>query len=140
MQASANQSRSVGRDHEDGDALRARFPVFSVMRKERALTEEQWSRVRLDKLTQGLEISGRENPEAYARRRDELVENIGEEAEERRFKTNRIGTEGCCGKGCNGCLMFWQDDIYARAREVLLKRKQGAQLGRAEATELKLPG
>ena len=29
-----------------------------------------------------------------------------------RSKTNRIGKEGCCGKGCNGCLVFWHDDMY----------------------------
>ncbi|WP_170431258.1 U32 family peptidase [Ruegeria arenilitoris] len=126
-------------DHEDIDDLRARFPVYSVLRKERALTDEHWSRIRFDKLVQGLETSGRDNPNAYARRRDELVEKIGEDGNERRFKTNRIGTEGCCGKGCNGCLIFWQDEKYALAREVLSKRKQGEQLSRREATALKLP-
>ncbi|WP_299902488.1 U32 family peptidase [uncultured Ruegeria sp.] len=127
-------------DHEDTDDLRTRFPIYSVLRKERALTDEHWSRIRFDKQVQGLETSGRDNPAAYARRRDELVEKIGEDGNERRFKTNRIGTEGCCGKGCNGCLIFWQDDKYALAREVLSKRKQGEQLSRREATELKLPG
>ena len=126
-------------DHENIDDLRARFPAYSVLRKERALTDEHWSRIRFDKLVQGLETSGRDNPKAYARRRDELVEKIGEEGNERRFKTNRIGTEGCCGKGCNGCLIFWQDEKYALAREVLSKRKQGEQLSRSEATALKLP-
>ncbi len=124
-------------DHEDIDDLKARFPVYSVMRKERALTAEQWNRIRFDKLTQGLEISGKDNPKAYERRRDALVESIGDDVEERRFKTNRVGTEGCCGKGCNGCLIFWQDAQYAKAREVLLQRKQGAQLSRAEAKSLK---
>ncbi|EBA17518.1 protease [Roseobacter sp. SK209-2-6] len=125
-------------DHENLDDLKARFPQYSVMRKERALTEEQWNRVRFDKLTQGLEISGKENPKAYEKRRDALVESIAEDGNERRFKTNRVGVDGCCGKGCNGCLIFWQDDQYARAREVLLKRKQGEQLSRAEASSLKL--
>jgi putative protease len=125
-------------DHEDIDDLRARFPAYSVLRKERALTDEQWSRIRFDKLTQGLEISGKDNPRAYTRRRDDLVESIGDSSDDRRFKTNRIGTEGCCGKGCNGCLIFWQDDQYARAREVLLKRKQGEQLSREETSTLKL--
>lgn len=124
-------------DHEDIDALKLRFPQYSVMRKERALTEEQWNRVRFDKLTQGLEISGKENPAAYAKRRDALTKSIEEDGNTRRFKTNRVGVEGCCGKGCNGCMIFWQDDQYARAREVLLKRKQGQQLSRAEAAELK---
>ena len=76
---------------------------------------------------------------AAAKRRDALVDKIEENTGDRRFKTNRIGVEGCCGKGCNGCMMFWEDDQYAKAREVLLKRKQGEQLTRAEATEFKLP-
>jgi len=126
-------------DHEDPEVLRARFPQYSVMRKERALTEEQWARIRLDKLTQGLEINGKENEKAYSKRRDELVEKIEENTNDRRFKTNRVGVEGCCGKGCNGCMMFWQDDQYARAREILIKRKQGEQLTRAEAAEFVLP-
>ncbi|NVO57694.1 U32 family peptidase [Rhodobacteraceae bacterium B1Z28] len=126
-------------DHEDPDDLRARFPAFSVLRKERALTDEHWSRIRFDKLVQGLETSGHKNPTAYARRRDDLVEKIGKDGNERRFKTNRIGTDGCCGKGCNGCLIFWQDEKYTAARQVLSRRKQGEQLSRAEATALKLP-
>jgi len=126
-------------DHEDPADIRARFPEFSVMRKERALSEDQWARIRLDKLTQGLEVTGKDNPKAYEKRRDALVESIGEGAEERRFKTNRVGIEGCCGKGCNGCMMFWEDPQYARARDVLQKRKQGEQLTRAEAAEFKLP-
>ena len=124
-------------DHEDIDALKLRFPQYSVMRKERALTEEQWNRVRFDKLTQGLEISGKETPAAYAKRRDALTKSIEEDGNTRRFKTNRVGVDGCCGKGCNGCMIFWQDDQYARARDVLLKRKQGQQLSRAEAAKLK---
>ena len=126
-------------DHEDPADIRARFPAFSVMRKERALSEDQWARIRLDKLTQGLEISGKDNPKAYEKRRDAVIDAIGDGAEERRLKTNRVGTAGCCGKGCNGCLMFWEDPQYARAREVLEKRKLGEQLSRAEATEFKLP-
>ena len=108
-----------------------------MLRKEKALTEEQWNRVRFDKLTQGLEISGKQNPKAYEKRRDALAESIDASGNEKRFKTNRLGTEGCCGKGCNGCMIFWEDDQYLRAREVLLKRKQGELLTRAEATLLK---
>jgi putative protease len=126
-------------DHETAADIRARFPEFSVMRKERALTEDQWARIKLDKLTQGIEISGKDNPKAYEKRRDAVVEAIGEGAQNRRFKTNRVGVDGCCGKGCNGCMMFWEDPIYAKARDMVLKRKQGEMLTRAEATEFKLP-
>ena len=115
------------------------FPGLLRPAQRTPLTDEHWSRIRFDKLVQGLETSGHDNPKAYTRWRDELVDRIGEDGNGRRFKTNRIGTEGCCGKGCNGCLIFWQDDKYARARETLSKRKQGEQLSRQEATEPKLP-
>ena len=126
-------------DHEDLDDLKARFPAYTVLRKERALTEEQWNRVRFDKLTQALEVSGKDNAKAYTRRRDALADSVAQDSNEKRFKTNRIGTEGCCGKGCNGCLIFWQGDEYARAREQLQHRKQGEMLSRAEAAAFKLP-
>ncbi|CUH65693.1 putative protease YhbU precursor [Thalassovita autumnalis] len=126
-------------DHEDTDWLRAQFPEYTVMRKERALTDEQWARIKLDKVVQGIEASGKDRPKAYGRSRDKLVDAIGEGGVERRHKTNRVGVEGCCGRGCNGCLMFWQDPQYEKAREELLTRKQGAQLSRAEAKALKLP-
>jgi len=125
-------------DHEDIDTLKARFPAFTVLRKEKALNEEQWNRVKFDKLVQNLEVSDKRDDASYAKRRDALAKSIGEDPNERRFKTNRIGTEGCCGKGCNGCMIFWQDDSYACAREILLKRKQGEQLTAQEAKELKI--
>jgi putative protease len=125
-------------DHEDIDTLKTRFPAFTVLRKEKALNEEQWNRVKFDKLVQNLEVADKRDDANYEKRRDALAKSIGEDPNERRFKTNRIGTEGCCGKGCNGCMIFWQDDTYARARETLLKRKQGEQLTAQEAKELKI--
>ena len=126
-------------DHEDIEDLKARFPVYSVLRKEKALTTEQWNRVKFDKLVQGLETGGKRNEKAYEKRRDALAESVAENTSERRFKTNRVGVDGCCGKGCNGCLIFWEDDTYARAREALQSRKNGEQLSRAEAKALKGP-
>ncbi len=126
-------------DHEDLDDLKARFPVYSVLRKEKALTTEQWNRIKFDKLVQGLEQGGKRNEKAYEKRRDALADSVDKSTSERRFKTNRVGTDGCCGKGCNGCLIFWNDDTYARAREALLTRKHGEQLSRAEAKALKGP-
>ncbi len=125
-------------EQENLDDLRTNFPVFTVIRKERALTDEQWKRLKLDKTAQAMEIRDTSGETAYRRRRDALVEAIEADTNTRRFKTNRVGTEGCCGKGCNGCMIFWQGDEYAAARDVLAKRKQGEQLTRAEAAKLKL--
>jgi len=126
-------------DREDIDDLKARFPAFTVLRKEKALSAEQWNRVKFDKVVQNLESANKRDDAIYEKRRDALADSIGEDNRTRRFKTNRVGTEGCCGKGCNGCMIFWQDDTYARAREILQERKQGAQLSKAEAKNLKLP-
>ncbi len=124
-------------DHEDIETLKARLPALTVLRKEKSLTDEQRNRLKFDKLVQGLETRGERNDTAYAKRRDALAASADQDGKERRPTTNRIGTQGCCGKGCNGCLIFWQDDQFARARAALVKRKQGAQLSRQEARHLK---
>ena len=125
-------------DQEDPEVLRERYPALTVLRKERPLTEEQWRRVQFDETVQRLDQAGVRSDSLYEQQRDALIDAIGDRDQERRFKTRKIGTEGCCGKGCNGCLMFWEDPAYAKAREVLSRRKQGSQLSKAEASELKL--
>lgn len=45
----------------------------------------------------------------------------------------RLGAEGCCGLGCNGCLPFWNEPKFARAREKLSSASR--RLQRAEAAE-----
>jgi len=122
--------------HENIADLKARFPVYSVLRKEKALSEEQWARIRFDRTSQKLEISGERNEASYQRFRDRLAGSIEEASTQRRFKTPRVGTNGCCGKGCNGCLIFWNDDLYEKARLALQKRKQGEQLSKSEAREM----
>jgi len=124
-------------DHENIEQLKSRFPEYSVVRKERALNEEQWARVRFDRVTQGLEGSGKRNDAAYRRSRDRLTGSILNAGQTRRFKTRRAGADGCCGKGCNGCLIFWNDGIYEKARDALQKRNQGEQLSKSEARELR---
>jgi len=120
-------------DHENSDELKALFPEFTVLRKEKALSEEQWNRVQFDKLALKLEKTGRRNEAGYNAKRDNLLASMDEDAVTRRIKSNRVGTKGCCGKGCNGCMIFWQDETYAKAREAVRAKKQGEQLTRLEA-------
>lgn len=47
---------------------------------------------------------------------------------DRRARSPRLGTEGCCGKGCNGCAIFWHDPSYAKARALLAEKKIGEML------------
>ncbi len=111
-------------DHEDPAMLKDRIPPMTVLRKEKALTREQWDRLKLDQETRRLEMGGGSEA-AYASRRDALQDSQAIKNSARRPKTPRIGMEGCCGKGCNGCLIFWHDPGYARARQLLAGKKQG---------------
>ena len=121
-------------DKENLDRLKARIPVGTVVRKETLLTEAQWNRVKLDKVAQKLEVSGRTEDPAnplYVRRRDALKTSVAEANKDRKPKVNpKLGLDGCCGRGCNGCLMFWNDPAYAKARKIMASKKQGQMLNK----------
>ena len=116
-------------DREDLATLQERLPVNTIIRKERSLTQEQWDRLKLDTETRLIE-SGKGSDEAYAERRDNLQQSQAEADNSRRPRPPRLGIEGCCGKGCNGCLVFWHDPAYTKARTLLAKKKQGEMFDR----------
>ena len=124
-------------DQEDVQSLKKDFPPFTLVRKERALTDEQWARLKHDAEAQKLEL-GRGNALNYEKKRALVQAALDAASGERSFRTPRVGKDGCCGKGCNGCLVFWQSDEYAKAREILARKKQGEMLarrGRAETAD-----
>lgn len=112
---------------ENAEDLRHDFPPLTVARKEKPLRPDEWARLRLDKVASMVE-AGRGREEKYQEKRETLVEATLEALEGRSFRTPRTGTEGCCGRGCNGCLPFWHDEKYARARELLQTKKTGERL------------
>lgn len=117
-------------DHEDDiDALKANHPPYTIIRKEAALSEEEWQRLKLDRLARKIEL-GQGSEVQYSERVELLQETIGKELMERRSKTSRFGIEGCCGRGCNGCSIFWNDPAYEKARKMLAKKKHGEMLAR----------
>ncbi|MFP4465215.1 MAG: U32 family peptidase, partial [Alphaproteobacteria bacterium] len=117
-------------DREDDlAALKANHPPFTILRKEAALSEEEWQRLKLDRLAQKIEL-GQGSEAMYPERVEMLRETIGAELMERRSKTSRSGMEGCCGRGCNGCVVFWNDPAYENARQMLAKKKHGEMLER----------
>jgi putative protease len=114
-------------EQEDPDYLRTAFPPLTIIRKEKALTPDEWQRMKLDQEGHKIEM-GKGNPERYDVKRDALQTALDDRQKDRSFRTPRVGTQGCCGRGCNGCLIFWHDPQYAKAREILGKRKQGEML------------
>ena len=115
-------------DREDIADVKRKFPPFSVIRKEAMLSEEEWERLKLDKVAQKIELGHVEREGLYQDRLKKLQDAISEETMEKRAKTSRKGVEGCCGRGCNGCLMFWNDPQYAKARDLLAQKKHGEML------------
>ncbi|MGO9986031.1 MAG: peptidase U32 family protein, partial [Rhodomicrobium sp.] len=120
--------------HEEQDPARLRkdFPAYTVVRKEQALTQDAWERLKLDRLAQAAELGKARETDYQGQRRD-LIEAIATQNAGVTFRTPRLGAEGCCGRGCNGCQYFWHDPRYARAREVLRSKKLGALLSDEEA-------
>ncbi len=116
---------------EDVEALRQDFPAFTVVRKERILTEDEWARLQLDKSAQQVEL-GNQGEATYQIKREKFVESQSQAHEGKSFRTPRLGIDGCCGRGCNGCLPFWHDDRFERARELLKHKKQGERLEKVQ--------
>ena len=116
-------------DREDMAQLRTSYPEMTIIRKERPLTRDQWDRLKLDKEASKIEL-GQGSDVLYDKRRDALVQSLDEANKERKFKTPRTGVEGCCGRGCNGCLIFWQDPSYEKARALMAQKKSGEMLAK----------
>ncbi|MCB9982972.1 MAG: U32 family peptidase C-terminal domain-containing protein [Rhodospirillales bacterium] len=116
-------------EHENIADLKTHFPPMTIVRKEKPMTKTQGQRIKLDKTVQNLELGkGRES--AFTEGRQALQTATLEDNDGRVFKSPRFGVEGCCGKGCNGCLVFWHAPEYEKAREVMKKKKQGEMLSK----------
>lgn len=112
------------------EKLKKLLPPFSLIRKEKLQDESERLKVESRQLSHKLE-AGEVKQEKYEKKRQKYfaareIEN--ENGENLSTRTPRIGKDGCCGKGCNGCLMFWHDDKYAKAREILKTKKIGEML------------
>lgn len=112
---------------ENKDKIKELLPVFSLIRKEKMIDNAEHLKIEERKLAHKLE-GGEIKKEKYEIKKEKYfqVRQIGDE--KLSPKTPRSGTEGCCGKGCNGCLMFWYDEKYLKAREILKTKKIGEML------------
>jgi putative protease len=120
-------------DHENVELLKSRMPELTVVRKETPLTQTQWDRLKLDRVGQQLEVTcNTDNPEhpLYKRKRQALRDSLKQDNKTRKIKSPRLGLDTCCGRGCNGCMMFWHDPAYEKARQIMAGKKQGETLDR----------
>jgi putative protease len=109
------------------DKIKELLPTLSLIRKEKSNVESEKLKVESRQLSHQLE-AGDVREEKYENKRKKYFAALEVGDEQASPRTPRIGKDGCCGKGCNGCLMFWHDDKYAKAREILKTKKMGEML------------
>ncbi len=108
-------------------SIKEKLPLLTLVRKEKLLEDFEKNRIELHNQSHKMETGeGKQN--RYEQKRDKYLTSIEKKLKEVSPKTPRIGEDGCCGKGCNGCLIFWHDDKYKKARELLASKKIGEML------------
>lgn len=115
----------------DKEKLKELLPAYSLIRKEKILEHDEKLNVESRQISHKVE-AGEDQEKRYERKRKQYFKAKEIEIEgkggDKFTKTPRTGTDGCCGKGCNGCLPFWHDEKYAKAREILKNKKIGEML------------
>ena len=108
--------------NEDVVRLKSMLPALTVGRTEAVLNEERQALLQGNLMSMDVERGLRDGSEARPSLKGRA--HTG--------KTPALGLDSCCGLGCNGCLMFWNDDKYEKARETLKAKKIGQMLDKQE--------
>ncbi len=111
----------------DKEKLKELLVPMTLVRKEKMNIEAEKLKVESRQLSHQLE-AGEVREEKYETKRQKYFAALDVADQQISPRTPRVGTDGCCGKGCNGCLIFWHDNKYARAREILKTKKIGEML------------
>ena len=104
---------------EDGAELKAAMPPLTIGRKAKPLGDAEQASVDAMIAAQDLERGVRD-----------VGGNVTSPSKSVAGKAPKLGLDGCCGLGCNGCAMFWHDDKYAKARDMLKEKGMGRRLAK----------
>ena len=104
--------------NENPKELKRLLPPLTIARTEAALSEDRRTQLEGNLISLDMESGLRDSAEGRPTVKGKA--HTG--------KAPTLGLESCCGLGCNGCLMFWNDPRYAQARESLKSRKIGETL------------
>ena len=120
---------------EDPDYLKSILPEMTIIRKERALSAAQWARLQVDVEAAKIE-KGRGSDLSLEKQKMRLREKIEERDHTKTPRLRKSVIEGCCGRGCNGCMVFWHDPLYEKARIKLQAKKQGEKMAKETRQEI----
>jgi putative protease len=87
----------------DKEELKRLLPPYTLVRKEKMNIESEKLKVESRHLSHELE-AGEIKAEKYENKRKKYFTALELGDEKLAPRTPRIGVDGCCGKGCNGCL------------------------------------
>jgi len=108
--------------NEDTTTLKTMLPALSVGRTEAVLTEDRQALLQGNLMSMDMERGLRDDSDVRPTLKGRA--HTG--------KTPALGLESCCGLGCNGCYMFWNDPKYEKARAVQKAKKIGEKLHKAD--------
>ncbi len=109
-------------DREALQSLKNRLPIGTVARVE-TMHNVIASSPRTQLRNKAFKVEdGSLSDAAYERFKDKLGDTaLPELGVKQKPKTKE---EACCGRGCNGCLIFWNDPMYEKARDLLNKKQK----------------
>ena len=104
--------------------LRILLPIGSLVTKEKVLDTEQKNRIKCD--AEALYCESKHIP---ASKKWSYYQQAMLNAPHETTKAQAKGTMNrCCAKGCNGCLIFWNDPQYERLRKKIASKPLGSLL------------
>ncbi|MBT4941758.1 MAG: peptidase U32 [Candidatus Magasanikbacteria bacterium] len=120
----------------EGKNIKELLPQHTVARKEKSIIADP-ERLKRDMHSFSVEAQGSccgtsESPCDKSKKTDVCCKKEKKEMPESdnspKTKKPKFGTDACCGKGCNGCLMFWHDTKFAGLRDKMKDKKIGETL------------
>ncbi len=121
--------------NQDTQKLKDSMPVLTVARVNTPdETGHKFAKTQIRQKSHQLESGDISNDifQQFLKKYSKTEKPVAEEKSTK--KENKQGQ--CCGRGCNGCLTFWNDPKYAKAREKLAKKDSGTRLTKSEKAEL----
>lgn len=120
---------------EDTDWLFNNIKINTIVRKPKLLSNIQATRLEYDSTAEKIELSGKSS-KFNKLKLDKLTKQlINVSADKEKDKKTSIEKDSCCGKGCNGCLIFWNSPKYEKARTLLATKGTGRLLTKPEASK-----
>lgn len=119
---------------EDLATIKERMPVGTIARTETLDPLRKTDRIKVRIQAHKME-SGKLSEKVYENTKQRITERLKEEGvnENVMKKEKQVKDNVCCGRGCNGCMVFWHDEKYAKAREILSSKKMGERLDKQTA-------